>query len=90
VSAAIVEPPKPAAPKPPDAATAKAADEVLQVRRDATGAFSKLEEEFFKAGTAHEEGRAPLRSASDSFDDLDEGYQRVGFWDRLLGRKPKR
>jgi hypothetical protein len=85
-SAAMSAPPQ----KAPDAATKKAVDEVVQVRRDATGAFSNIEEEFFKAGAAHEEGHAPLRSASESFDDLDEGYQKVGFWDRLLGRKPKR
>ena len=60
--------------------------------RDATGAFTQIEEEFFRAGTEEKHHAPKLASASDSFDDLDEGYQPVGFWDRLLGRnkKPKR
>ena len=72
-------------------ATPQRAAEVRDVRRDATGAFSAIEEEFFRAGQEHT-GQVPrVGGAGDSFDDLDEGYQRVGFWDRLLGRnKPKR
>jgi hypothetical protein len=31
----------------------------------------------------------PKADAAESFDDLDVGYQRVGFWDKLLGRRPK-
>jgi len=75
----------------PGTATAAASAEVSQVRRDATGAFTQIEEEFFRAGSHPEDEKAAKRvpSASDSFDDLDEGYERVGFWDRLLGRKKK-
>jgi hypothetical protein len=82
----------------PGTAVSKASAEVAHVRRDATGAFTQLEEEFFRAGAHHEDEKGPaaaasaprLASASDSFDDLDEGYERVGFWDRLLGRKKKK
>jgi hypothetical protein len=47
--------------------------------------FSDDEEAFFQAGhAAHDQtGGSP----ADSFDDLDVGYQRVGFWDRLIGKK---
>jgi hypothetical protein len=78
----------------PGTTVAAASAEVAKVRRDATGAFTQMEEEFFRAGQQHEQeqvAKAPrLASASDSFDDLDEGYERVGFWDRLLGRKKPR
>jgi len=78
-----------AAPSPTIATPAREA-EVQEARRDATGTFSQIEEEFFRAGQ-DEPRPARTPSASESFDDLDEGYQPVGFWDRLLGRnKPKR
>ena len=69
------------APRTPDASSAALADEIADLRKDAL-AFSDVEEDFFRAG---QEDRKP--DASDSFDDLDEGYRPVGFWDRLLGRK---
>jgi hypothetical protein len=45
-------------------------------------AFSDDEEAFFQAG--HE--RPSARHDAESFDDLDEGYRPVGFWERLTGR----
>jgi hypothetical protein len=44
--------------------------------------FSDDEEAFFTAAH-HKDGH----TSEDSFDDLDDGYQPLGFWDRLLGRK---
>ena len=76
------------APPTQNAATPQRAAEVQKVQRDATGAFTQIEEEFFRAGQEHTGQTPKLASSSDSFDDLDEGYQRQGFWDRLLGRKP--
>lgn len=78
-----------AAPPTPDAATPARTAEVHEVRRDATGAFTPIEEEFFRAGQDDAVKERP-RSPAESFDDLDEGYQPTGFWDKLLGRKPKR
>ncbi|MBZ0232106.1 MAG: hypothetical protein K8M05_07105, partial [Deltaproteobacteria bacterium] len=51
----------------------------------AHGHFSEDEEAFFQQGHADQPGG---ESAAESFDDLDVGYQRVGFWDRLMGKKP--
>jgi hypothetical protein len=46
-----------------------------------TSHFSDDEEAFFQAG----QSAPPVEHvASESFDDLDVGYQRVGFWDRLV------
>ncbi|MEJ7599417.1 MAG: DUF4388 domain-containing protein [Kofleriaceae bacterium] len=71
-----------AAPRTPDATSTALENEVAAVRKDASVAFSDVEEDFFRAG---QDERKP--DAADSFDDLDEGYRPVGFWDRLLGRK---
>jgi len=60
---------------------------VSEVRRDAVAAFTDAEEAFFRAGQEKAEKAERKASAADSFDDLDEGYEPVGFWDRLLGRK---
>ncbi|MBL0219253.1 MAG: hypothetical protein IPQ07_35960 [Myxococcales bacterium] len=60
---------------------------VAEVRKDAVHAFSDAEEEFFRAG-ADKTGKVPLLPPTETFDDLDEGYQPVGFWDRLRGKKP--
>ncbi len=71
---------------------AAAAHDAERARSDAqaaaaavTSMFSDDEEEFFARGHAphHKD------EAAESFDDLDVGYQRVGFWDKLLGRRPK-
>ena len=77
-----------AAPPPPDIATAVTEQTVAQVSEDAAEAFSDMEEDFFRAG--HEKTAKPPPEHTESFEDLDEGYRPVGFWDRLLGRKPKR
>jgi len=71
-----------AAPRTADAASPAHAAKVAEVRKDATKGFSKLEEDFFREG--HDE----KPDEAESFADLDEGYRPVGFWDRLLGRKP--
>ncbi|MEZ4366153.1 MAG: hypothetical protein R2939_07675 [Kofleriaceae bacterium] len=46
------------------------------------GVYSDLEEAFFAAGSSPEPTEQVER-----FEDLDEGYQPVGFWRRLLGGK---
>ena len=77
-----------AAPAPPTMATPVTERVVAEVSGDAATAFTDLEEDFFRAGA---DKTAPRPAVNiESFDDLDEGYQPVGFWDRLLGRKPKR
>ena len=60
---------------------------VAEVRKDAAHAFSDAEEEFFRAGHGNT-GAVPKFSPQETFEDLDEGYQPVGFWDRLRGKKP--
>lgn len=76
-----------AAPRTADAATPAHEEAVAKVQKDATKGFTQIEEEFFRAG--QQEDAKPSVNV-ESFDDLDEGYQRVGFWDRLLGRKPSK
>ncbi|MBA3458103.1 MAG: hypothetical protein H0T42_33785 [Deltaproteobacteria bacterium] len=62
---------------------------VSDVRKDAV-AFSEAEEAFFRAGTEKApSSKAAVTAPVDTFDDLDEGYQPVGFWDRLRGKKKK-
>jgi hypothetical protein len=71
---------------PPSSTTTPASEQTAtKVSGDPAKAFSDVEEDFFRAG--QKTARPP--SSSDSFDDLDEGYKPVGFWGRLLGRKPK-
>ena len=74
----------------PPAAAQPAVREADKARADAqatataaTGHFSDDEEAFFQAGQSPEK-----HDPAESFDDLDAGYQRLGFWDRLVGRKP--
>ncbi|MCW5805557.1 MAG: DUF4388 domain-containing protein [Deltaproteobacteria bacterium] len=81
----------------PDMATPAQEATVAEVQHDAAAAataFTDAEEDFFRAGHEKEKSGPPTAgrfASDDSFDDLDEGYQPVGFWDRLLGRKkPKR
>jgi len=76
-----------AAPPTPSMATPVTERTVAEVSDDAAEAFSDVEEDFFRAG--HEKTAKPPPVHTESFDDLDEGYRPVGFWDRLLGRKPK-
>jgi len=75
-----------AAPQTANASSASTERAVIEVHKDATTVFTDLEEDFFRAGVA--QVQPPVRAAGESFDDLDEGYQPVGFWDRVLGRKP--
>ena len=73
------------APPTPNAATVSKEHAVATVSTDAAEAFNDVEEAFFRGG---DESKQQPKVSSESFDDLDEGYQPVGFWDRLLGRKP--
>ncbi|HEU0032977.1 MAG TPA: DUF4388 domain-containing protein [Kofleriaceae bacterium] len=66
---------------------AEVRDDAEHAERDAEAAFTELEESFFRAG--HEAHQAPPPK-HESFEDLDEGYQPVGFWDKLLGRKKRK
>jgi hypothetical protein len=71
-------------PAPHSAASPELEARIAEVRRDAV-AFSDAEEAFFRAG----QERDPVVAAPprpESFDDLDEGYRPVGFWDRLRGK----
>lgn len=70
-----------ATPPPADAASSSRELAVSETRRDAV-AFSDTEEAFFNRA----ERTAPAPKL-ESFDDLDEGYQPAGFWDRVFGRK---
>jgi hypothetical protein len=77
-----------AAPPSISAATPAHENAVADVRKDAASAavaFSDAEEAFFRAGQ-EKATKPPI--AAETFDDLDEGYQPVGFWDRLRGKKP--
>jgi hypothetical protein len=74
-------------PAPGDSASPSRELAVAEVRKDAIAA-SEAEEAFFTRA----EHTAPFRppSNSDSFDDLDEGYEPPKFWDRVFGRRPKK
>jgi len=76
-----------AAPVSQDIADPAQARIVAEVRKDAVHPFSDDEEAFFRAG-ADRTGKVPLLPSTETFDDLDDGYQPVGFWDRLRGKKP--
>jgi Domain of unknown function (DUF4388) len=77
-----------AAPATIDAAAPSHEVPLAEARSDAV-AFSELEEAFFRAGHEKAEAVVAAPPTIESFDDLDEGYQPVGFWDRLRG-KPAR
>ncbi|HEY4055013.1 MAG TPA: hypothetical protein VGM39_00345, partial [Kofleriaceae bacterium] len=72
---------------------------VAEARTDAVAAvdstsarmlFTDVEEEFFRAGKEKEkETKFTMTGTVEKFDDLDEDYQPVGFWDRLRGKKPE-
>jgi hypothetical protein len=87
---AVVAEPKVAAPTAArDASAAQpAANAAVDVTRSAAVAaalaamhFTEDEEAFFAAGASDTFGQA---EPYDSFDDLDAGYQPVGFWERLV------
>ncbi len=59
--------------------------DAASVTKAATAAFSDEEEEFFKAGLRSADSNAP---PAESFNDLDDGYEPSGFWDKFLNRKP--
>jgi hypothetical protein len=81
-AASSAPPPKPITPN--DAASSSKELSVSDLRRDAIVAFTDAEEAFFSAG--HDRPTKPHVS-TESFDDLDEGYQPLGFWDRVFGRR---
>jgi hypothetical protein len=58
---------------------------VSEVRRDAVE-LSEAEKAFFEAA---EKSERISRPRVESFDDLDEGYQKPKFWDRVFGRRPR-
>jgi len=77
-----------AAPATADATSAAHEAPVVAARSD-VAAFSEVEEAFFRAG--HEkEAAVAAPPVVESFDDLDEGYRPVGFWDRLRGRSARK
>ena len=80
---AVVDKP-PVTPPPADAASPAAEAEVAAVRRYAV-AFEDAEHE---ASNRAESGRNSPKF--ESFDDLDEGYQPVGFWDCVFGPRSRR
>ena len=59
---------------------------MIAARSDAA-AFSETEEAFFREGHAKDVAAPP--PVVESFEDLDEGYRPLGFWDRLRGRSRK-
>jgi len=73
-----------AAPPTADAASPSRELAVAEVRRDAVE-FSATEEAFFKSAD-RTEPHSKVRP--ESFDDLDEDYEKPKFWDRVFGRKP--
>lgn len=56
----------------------------MTASRDSARAFSLTEEAFFRDGQ-----RLEPTEPVETFEDLDEGYQRPTLWQRLLGKKPR-
>ncbi|MFN0245950.1 MAG: DUF4388 domain-containing protein [Kofleriaceae bacterium] len=76
------------APKTTDLAGASVEKAVVETRKDAAIAFSDAEEAFFRQGFGEEKSTSvQMTGPVETFDDLDEDYQPVGFWDRLRGKK---
>jgi len=73
------------APAPANAAS-PAHDALVSSARSDAVAFSEIEEAFFRAGHEREAAHVTAAPVVESFDDLDEGYRPVGFWDRLRGK----
>jgi hypothetical protein len=69
-----------------EAPVAEVRGDAAEVRGDAAE-FSDADEAFFRAGHEREAAPAP-HPVAESFDDLDEGYRPVGFWERLRGKPP--
>ena len=68
-----------------NAATPTREREVAAVRGDVT-AFTDDEEAFFKAGSTT--NAVPREPVDETFEDLDEGYKPLSFWDRVMGKRP--
>jgi hypothetical protein len=70
-----------------DAATPSREAPVREARSDAVS-FSEIEEAFFRAGhdSQDKEPVTPAPAPPETFEDLDEDYRPVGFWDRLRGK----
>jgi hypothetical protein len=78
------------APKTTDLAGSRADKTVGDIRKDAAIAFSDAEEAFFRQGSEKEKVTSfQVTAPVETFDDLDEDYKPVGFWDRLRGKKDK-
>lgn len=56
----------------------------MKASRESARSFSNAEEAFFRDGQ-RPEPTEPI----ETFEDLDEGYQRPTLWQRLLGKKPR-
>jgi hypothetical protein len=56
----------------------------MSSNRDSARSFSLAEEAFFRDGN-----RTETTQPMETFEDLDEGYQRPSLWQRLLGKKPR-
>ena len=79
------------APKTANLAGSTADKAAAQVREDAAIAFSDAEEAFFRQGSDKEKSTSfQMTGPVETFDDLDEDYQPLGFWDRLRGKKPEK
>jgi hypothetical protein len=68
----------------PAAAPAAAAASGAAPKARASGSFTATEQAFFDAGRDRDSGVQP--AIRESFDDLDEDYRPVGFWERLRGK----
>jgi hypothetical protein len=68
----------------PAAAPAAAAASGAAPKARASGSFTATEQAFFDAGRDRDSGVQP--AIHESFDDLDEDYRPVGFWERLRGK----
>ncbi|MDB4952968.1 MAG: response regulator receiver protein [Myxococcales bacterium] len=85
IGAALASHSGPVAPTP-DASSPARELAVAETRADAIAA-SEAEEAFFrKADSSHPHMRT---SPTESFDDLDEGYEPPKFWDRVFGRQKR-
>ena len=79
------------APKTADLAGSALEKSIAEVRHDAAIAFSDAEEAFFRQGSEKEKSTTfQVTGPVETFDDLDDDYKPVGFWDRLRGKKPEK
>ncbi|HPH67768.1 MAG TPA: DUF4388 domain-containing protein [Kofleriaceae bacterium] len=93
MQAAAAQAARPVTKSPATPAAAQDANLVAAVSQEASKLardFTDDEEQFFSAGNAVASPPPKALVATDEFADLDEGYEHQSFWDRLLGKKPKR